>query len=104
MMILDYQDNRGNPSVSLCQELDTEALGTCIDFQVVPGCGISCKVTNIEGLLHKKNWKIEENNIKNASLVQIDASNEQSSSSSSMIIDAQLSSKLIFFVVPITGQ
>ncbi|KAG8504977.1 Copper-transporting ATPase 1, partial [Galemys pyrenaicus] len=86
------------------QELDTETLGTCIDFQVVPGCGISCKVTNIEGLLHKSNWKIEENNIKNASLVQIDASNEQSSTSSSMIIDAQLSSKLIFFIVPIMGQ
>uniref|UniRef100_F6QPH5 P-type Cu(+) transporter n=1 Tax=Callithrix jacchus TaxID=9483 RepID=F6QPH5_CALJA len=73
------------------QELDTETLGTCIDFQVVPGCGISCKVTNIEGLLHKDNWKIEDNNIKNASLVQIDASNEQSSTSSSMIIDAQIS-------------
>ncbi|KAM5195000.1 copper-transporting ATPase 1 isoform 1-T3 [Hipposideros larvatus] len=76
------------------QELDTETLGTCIDFQVVPGCGISCKVTNIEGLLHKNNWKIEENNIKNASLVQIDASNEQSSTSSSMIIDADLSNVL----------
>ncbi|XP_077745381.1 copper-transporting ATPase 1 isoform X4 [Canis aureus] len=73
------------------QELDTETLGTCIDFQVVPGCGISCKVINIEGLLHKDNWKIEENNIKNASLVQIGANNEQSSTSSSMIIDAQLS-------------
>ncbi|PNJ48394.1 ATP7A isoform 2 [Pongo abelii] len=73
------------------QELDTETLGTCIDFQVVPGCGISCKVTNIEGLLHKNNWNIEDNNIKNASLVQIDASNEQSSTSSSMIIDAQIS-------------
>uniref|UniRef100_A0A8C0E7N0 Copper-transporting ATPase 1 n=1 Tax=Balaenoptera musculus TaxID=9771 RepID=A0A8C0E7N0_BALMU len=76
------------------QELDTETLGTCIDFQVVPGCGISCKVTNIEGLLHKDNWKIEENNIKNASLVQIDTSNEQSSTSSSVIIDAQLSNAL----------
>ncbi|XP_050998325.1 copper-transporting ATPase 1 isoform X1 [Acomys russatus] len=73
------------------QELDTETLGTCTDFQVVPGCGISCKVTNIEGLLHKSNLKIEENNIKNASLVQIDAINEQTSTSSSMIIDAQLS-------------
>uniref|UniRef100_A0A671E3M0 Copper-transporting ATPase 1 n=1 Tax=Rhinolophus ferrumequinum TaxID=59479 RepID=A0A671E3M0_RHIFE len=76
------------------QELDTETLGTCTDFQVVPGCGISCKVTNIEGLLHKNNWKIEENNIKNASLVQIDASNEQSSTSSSMIFDAPLSNVL----------
>uniref|UniRef100_H0W4G4 Copper-transporting ATPase 1 n=1 Tax=Cavia porcellus TaxID=10141 RepID=H0W4G4_CAVPO len=73
------------------QELDTETLGTCIDFQVVPGCGISCKVTNIEGLLHKNNWNIEENNIKNASLIQIDASNEPSSTLSSMFIDAQLS-------------
>uniref|UniRef100_A0A803T2M1 P-type Cu(+) transporter n=1 Tax=Anolis carolinensis TaxID=28377 RepID=A0A803T2M1_ANOCA len=33
------------------QELDTETLGTCTDFQVVPGCGIRCKVTNIEILL-----------------------------------------------------
>uniref|UniRef100_A0A8C5L8K2 Copper-transporting ATPase 1 n=1 Tax=Jaculus jaculus TaxID=51337 RepID=A0A8C5L8K2_JACJA len=73
------------------KELDTETLGTCTDFQVVPGCGISCKVTNIEGLLHKKNWKVEENNIKNTSLVQIDTLNEQSPTSSSMIIDAQLS-------------
>ncbi|XP_040323846.1 copper-transporting ATPase 1 isoform X4 [Herpailurus yagouaroundi] len=73
------------------QELDTETLGTCVDFQVVPGCGISCKVINIEGLLHKNNWRIEENNIKNASLVQIGTNNEQSSTSSSMIIDAQLS-------------
>ncbi|XP_049729248.1 copper-transporting ATPase 1 isoform X2 [Elephas maximus indicus] len=76
------------------QELDTETLGTCIDFQVVPGCGISCKVTNIEGLLRKDSWKIEENNIKNAALVQIDGNNEQSSTSSSMIIDAQLSKAL----------
>ncbi|XP_042524184.1 copper-transporting ATPase 1 isoform X2 [Dipodomys spectabilis] len=72
------------------QELDTETLGTCTDFQVVPGCGISCKVTNIEGLIHKNNWKIEENNIKNASLVDIDSSNELPTSSS-MIIDAQYS-------------
>uniref|UniRef100_A0A452V0K8 Copper-transporting ATPase 1 n=1 Tax=Ursus maritimus TaxID=29073 RepID=A0A452V0K8_URSMA len=77
------------------QELDTETLGTCVDFQVVPGCGISCKVINIEGLLHKKNWKIEENNIKNASLVQIGASNEQSSTSSSMIIDGPYSYKVL---------
>uniref|UniRef100_A0A8B9Z8D6 Copper-transporting ATPase 1 n=1 Tax=Buteo japonicus TaxID=224669 RepID=A0A8B9Z8D6_9AVES len=31
------------------KELESETLGTCTDFQVVPGCGISCKVTNIEG-------------------------------------------------------
>ncbi|KAJ7310517.1 hypothetical protein JRQ81_007439 [Phrynocephalus forsythii] len=33
------------------QELDTDTLGTCTDFQVVPGCGIRCKVTNVEALL-----------------------------------------------------
>uniref|UniRef100_A0A669Q280 Copper-transporting ATPase 1 n=1 Tax=Phasianus colchicus TaxID=9054 RepID=A0A669Q280_PHACC len=33
------------------KELGSETLGTCTDFQVVPGCGISCKVTNIEPLL-----------------------------------------------------
>uniref|UniRef100_A0A8B9Q4H9 Copper-transporting ATPase 1 n=1 Tax=Apteryx owenii TaxID=8824 RepID=A0A8B9Q4H9_APTOW len=47
------------------KELDSETLGTCTDFQVVPGCGISCKVTNIEALLYRKNKMIEENNIKN---------------------------------------
>ncbi|XP_075395622.1 copper-transporting ATPase 1 isoform X2 [Tenrec ecaudatus] len=73
------------------QELDTETLGTCLDFQVVPGCGISCKVTNIEGLLQKKSCQTEEKNIKNESLVQIDTSNEQTSNSPSLIIDTQLS-------------
>ncbi|XP_038604066.1 copper-transporting ATPase 1 [Tachyglossus aculeatus] len=69
------------------QELRTETLGTCSDFQVVPGCGISCKVSNIEALLTKSNWKIEEKNLKNASLVHIDASPEQPAPSS-LIIDA----------------
>uniref|UniRef100_A0AAY4C294 Copper-transporting ATPase 2 n=1 Tax=Denticeps clupeoides TaxID=299321 RepID=A0AAY4C294_9TELE len=33
------------------QELDTGTLGYCHDFQAVPGCGISCKVSNIDELL-----------------------------------------------------
>ncbi|KPP59948.1 copper-transporting ATPase 2-like, partial [Scleropages formosus] len=32
-------------------ELETDALGYCTDFQSVPGCGISCKVSNVEPLL-----------------------------------------------------
>uniref|UniRef100_A0A7N8Y3D8 P-type Cu(+) transporter n=1 Tax=Mastacembelus armatus TaxID=205130 RepID=A0A7N8Y3D8_9TELE len=32
-------------------ELGTESLGTCTDFQTVPGCGIRCKVSNTENLL-----------------------------------------------------
>ncbi|KAM9328351.1 copper-transporting ATPase 2 [Pholidichthys leucotaenia] len=31
-------------------ELGSEVLGTCQDFQAVPGCGISCRVSNIEHL------------------------------------------------------
>uniref|UniRef100_A0AAX7TEW7 P-type Cu(+) transporter n=1 Tax=Astatotilapia calliptera TaxID=8154 RepID=A0AAX7TEW7_ASTCA len=33
------------------QELGTESLGTCVDFQAVPGCGIRCQVSNTESLL-----------------------------------------------------
>ncbi|XP_060774722.1 copper-transporting ATPase 2 [Neoarius graeffei] len=33
------------------EELGTETLGFCHDFQAVPGCGISCRVSNIEELL-----------------------------------------------------
>ncbi|XP_067315212.1 copper-transporting ATPase 2 [Pseudorasbora parva] len=33
------------------EELGTKTLGSCHDFQAVPGCGISCKVSNIEDLL-----------------------------------------------------
>ncbi|KAJ8379177.1 hypothetical protein AAFF_G00230890 [Aldrovandia affinis] len=33
------------------EELDTDVLGYCKDFQAVPGCGISCKVSNIEEIV-----------------------------------------------------
>uniref|UniRef100_A0A2K5RMZ9 Copper-transporting ATPase 2 n=1 Tax=Cebus imitator TaxID=2715852 RepID=A0A2K5RMZ9_CEBIM len=33
------------------EELGTETLGYCTDFQAVPGCGIGCKVSNMEGIL-----------------------------------------------------
>ncbi|XP_072118942.1 copper-transporting ATPase 2-like isoform X6 [Mobula birostris] len=35
------------------EELGTDVLGYCMDFQSVAGCGISCKVTNIETMLMK---------------------------------------------------
>ncbi|XP_001363336.2 copper-transporting ATPase 1 isoform X1 [Monodelphis domestica] len=75
------------------QELDTETLGTCTDFQVIPGCGISCKVTNIEALLQKSDWQVEENNLKNASLMDLDA-NDGQPGHSSFIIDAQVPTAL----------
>lgn len=40
-----------NLSVCTCQELGSDALGYCQDFQAVPGCGISCRVSNVEHLL-----------------------------------------------------
>ncbi|KAK4832940.1 hypothetical protein QYF61_026583 [Mycteria americana] len=33
------------------EELGTQSLGYCTDFQAVPGCGISCKVRGIEAVL-----------------------------------------------------
>uniref|UniRef100_A0A8C8AUD6 P-type Cu(+) transporter n=1 Tax=Otus sunia TaxID=257818 RepID=A0A8C8AUD6_9STRI len=33
------------------EELGTESLGYCTDFQAVPGCGISCKVGGVEAVL-----------------------------------------------------
>ncbi|XP_019377055.1 PREDICTED: copper-transporting ATPase 1 [Gavialis gangeticus] len=75
------------------KELDSETLGTCTDFQVVPGCGISCKVTNIEALLYRRNQRIEGNNIKNATLVKIDEDTEESMQPA-LIIDAQLPATL----------
>lgn len=71
------------------QELDTDALGTCTDFQVVPGCGITCKVANIEALLYRRSESVEENNIRNAALVKIDEELE-GSMQPALIIDEQL--------------
>uniref|UniRef100_A0A8C6YDE0 P-type Cu(+) transporter n=1 Tax=Naja naja TaxID=35670 RepID=A0A8C6YDE0_NAJNA len=56
------------------QELDADTLGTCTDFQVVPGCGISCKVTNIEALLRSKSETVEETNVRNAALLMLNCS------------------------------
>ncbi|KAM8871457.1 LOW QUALITY PROTEIN: copper-transporting ATPase 2-like [Synchiropus picturatus] len=35
------------------EELGTDLLGYCQDFQAVPGCGISCRVSNVEHLLQQ---------------------------------------------------
>lgn len=68
----------GSAVTKYCKEvLNVEMLGTCSDFQAVPGCGISCKVSNIEQLLRSTNQPTNKNN-KNALLVQIDGSQEDS--------------------------
>ncbi|XP_029458658.1 copper-transporting ATPase 2 isoform X2 [Rhinatrema bivittatum] len=44
------------------EELGTETLGYCTDFQAVPGCGISCKVRNVEGVLVQSEQSLNEQN------------------------------------------
>ncbi|KAM3585147.1 uncharacterized protein V6R79_009024 [Siganus canaliculatus] len=36
------------------EELGSAVLGYCQDFQAVPGCGISCRVSNVDHLLHQQ--------------------------------------------------
>ncbi|XP_048031662.1 copper-transporting ATPase 1 [Megalobrama amblycephala] len=52
------------------QDLGTESLGTCTDFQAVPGCGIRCLVSNTENVLKREDSDSEENQ-RNAVLIQI---------------------------------
>ncbi|XP_041076119.1 copper-transporting ATPase 1-like isoform X2 [Polyodon spathula] len=54
------------------QMLGTESLGSCTDFQTVPGCGVSCKVSNTESLLRNRENESEERNSRDAVLVQIE--------------------------------
>ncbi|KAM4047139.1 copper-transporting ATPase 2 [Anomaloglossus baeobatrachus] len=45
------------------EELGTESLGYCTDFQAVPGCGISCKVNNVESVLVQSEEGLNEQNV-----------------------------------------
>ncbi|MFT7809850.1 copper-transporting ATPase 1 [Arapaima gigas] len=68
------------------QELGTNSLGTCTDFQAVPGCGIHCRVSNTELLLSRGDSDGEEHNHCNSVLVQI-SDGQTSSSSHPLIMD-----------------
>lgn len=70
------------------QELGTESLGTCTDFQAVPGCGIRCQVSNTEALLKQADSDSEDNNQRNSVLVQI-SDTRMSTSSHPLIMDPQ---------------
>ncbi|XP_008282680.1 copper-transporting ATPase 1 [Stegastes partitus] len=70
------------------QELGTESLGTCTDFQAVPGCGIRCQVSNTETLLKQADSDSEDNNQRNSVLVQI-SDTRLSTSSHPLIMDPQ---------------
>ncbi|KAM5181761.1 copper-transporting ATPase 2 [Mantella aurantiaca] len=45
------------------EELGIESLGYCSDFQAVPGCGISCKVNNVESVLVQSEEGLNEHNV-----------------------------------------
>ncbi|XP_030594529.1 copper-transporting ATPase 1 [Archocentrus centrarchus] len=70
------------------QELGTESLGTCTDFQAVPGCGIRCQVSNTESLLKQADSDSEDNNQRNSVLVQI-SDTRTSCTSHPLIMDPQ---------------
>ncbi|XP_040904531.1 copper-transporting ATPase 1 [Toxotes jaculatrix] len=70
------------------QELGTESLGTCTDFQAVPGCGIRCQVSNTENLLKQADSDSEDNNQRNSVLVQI-SDTRITTSSHPLIMDPQ---------------
>uniref|UniRef100_A0A6Q2XT20 P-type Cu(+) transporter n=1 Tax=Esox lucius TaxID=8010 RepID=A0A6Q2XT20_ESOLU len=74
------------------QELGTDSLGTCTDFQAVPGCGIRCQVSNTENLLrqHQGDSDSEDNNQRNGILVQIsDSRSSCGPGSHPLIMDPQ---------------
>ncbi|XP_041114916.1 copper-transporting ATPase 2 isoform X1 [Polyodon spathula] len=52
-------------------ELETDSLGYCTDFQAVPGCGISCKVSNVESVLLQCERSVNARNDQNSRLTQI---------------------------------
>ncbi|XP_069468689.1 copper-transporting ATPase 1 [Ambystoma mexicanum] len=80
----------GSAVTKYCKKiLNVETLGTCTEFQAVSGCGISCKVANIEMLLQKRSPDLEVKNARNAILVQIDGQTEELCPNS-LIIDPQI--------------
>ncbi|XP_069747857.1 copper-transporting ATPase 2-like isoform X2 [Narcine bancroftii] len=68
------------------EELATSVLGYCTDFQSVPGCGISCKVTNIESVLMQSEQNPIEQWEKNPHLIQISDSH---AAVSSQVVEAE---------------
>lgn len=74
------------------QELGTESLGTCTNFQAVPGCGVSCQVSNTEMLLKQADSDSEDTNQRNSVLVQM-SDTRMTPGSHPLIMDPQPLSK-----------
>ncbi|XP_059819966.1 copper-transporting ATPase 2-like isoform X4 [Hypanus sabinus] len=61
----------GNAITKYCkEELGTDVLGYCMDFQSVPGCGISCKITNIETVLRESERNLNKQGEQSTHLMQ----------------------------------
>ncbi|XP_040281986.1 copper-transporting ATPase 2 isoform X2 [Bufo bufo] len=52
------------------EELGTESLGYCMDFQAVPGCGIRCQVNNVERVLVQSEEGLNEQNVYKSGLTR----------------------------------
>ena len=63
--------HRRRPATSVQQELGTESLGACTDFQTVAGCGIRCLVSSVDNLQRNEDSDDDDNNQRNGILVQI---------------------------------
>ncbi|XP_069747859.1 copper-transporting ATPase 2-like isoform X2 [Narcine bancroftii] len=82
----------GSAITKYCKEqLGTEMLGYCTDFQSVPGCGISCKVTNIETVLIKSERSPDKMQKQDPGLMQISDSH---STASTQIIQGPVTSQV----------
>ncbi|XP_069067208.1 copper-transporting ATPase 1 isoform X2 [Pleurodeles waltl] len=80
----------GSAVTKYCKKiLNVDILGSCTEFQAVSGCGISCKVSNIDALLNRTSPDIEINNVRNSILVHIDGPTEELYPNS-LIIDPQI--------------
>ncbi|XP_078544951.1 copper-transporting ATPase 1-like isoform X2 [Lissotriton helveticus] len=80
----------GSAVTKYCKKtLNVETLGSCTEFQAVSGCGISCKVNNIDALLNRPSPDVEIKNARNAILIHIDGPNEELYPNS-LFIDPQI--------------
>ncbi|XP_060682161.1 copper-transporting ATPase 2-like [Hemiscyllium ocellatum] len=89
----------GNAVAKYCkEELGTDVLGYCTDFQSVPGCGISCKVTNVEAIMLKSKQSLNKQE-QSTHLLKISDSHDvntvQSQTTSEGIVTSRVYSVLI---------
>uniref|UniRef100_H3A9P8 P-type Cu(+) transporter n=1 Tax=Latimeria chalumnae TaxID=7897 RepID=H3A9P8_LATCH len=73
------------------EELGTETLGYCTDFQSVPGCGIGCKVSNVEAVLIQSARSMNMQNDQTSEVVTEPSRNNESLVFSKVVVHIQIS-------------